>query len=393
MLRQSSATETLVVSPISVIFALAMVHAGAKGTTKSQILNAIAKGESDSAFQHYYSKLASEIRNAKNVTADIANGFFLNKQFAIDNSYDNTITTKYSAKVQSLDFDKIPLQTIDNFISETTRGKIHDMVKADAVAGAFSVIVNAIFFKGKWLTSFEKRSTLKQTFYSSAENSRQIDFMNAYDRHQLYAEDDDVQVLSLPYTDSSFTFIIILPKERFGLAQLRSKLTGSRIQGLLSRLSSTRVTMKIETDFQLQQALKAMGIIQMFTDNADLSGITQEHPLQVSRAAHRALIEVDEEGTTAAAATAFVVFAPAMARPEPKIFRADHPFWSFELITHSVPFLQVDEEGTTAAAATVLVVSITSLMPVDQPKIFRADHPFWFILTKDRNPLFMGQFV
>ncbi|WKY13055.1 hypothetical protein Q1695_004121 [Nippostrongylus brasiliensis] len=348
MLRQSSATETLVVSPISVIFALAMVHAGAKGTTKSQILNAIAKGESDSAFQDYYSKLASEIRNAKNVTADIANGFFLNKQFAIDKSYENTITTKYSAKVQSLDFDKSSFQTIDNFISETTRGKIHDMVKADAVAGAFSVIVNAIYFKGKWLTSFEKRSTFKQTFYSSAENSRQIDFMNAYDRHQLYAEDDDVQVLSLPYTDSSFAFIIILPKERFGLAQLRSKLTGSRIQGLLSRLSSARVTyavpkMKIETDFQLQQALEAMGITQMFTDYADLSGITQEHPLQVSRAAHRALIEVDEEGTTAAAATAFVVFAPAMARPV--------------------------------------------------PKIFRADHPFWFILTKDKNPLFMGQFA
>ncbi|WKY13036.1 hypothetical protein Q1695_004113 [Nippostrongylus brasiliensis] len=351
MLRQSSATETLVVSPISVIFALAMVHAGAKGTTKSQILNAIAKGESDSAFQDYYSKLANQIRNAKNVTADIANGFFLNKQFAIDNSYENTITTKYFAKVQSLDFGNpaAAAKTIDNFISKTTRGKIHDMVKADAVAGAFSVIVNAIYFKGKWLTSFEKRSTLKQTFYSSAENSRQIDFMNAYDRHQLYAEDDDVQVLSLPYTDSSFVFIIILPKERFGLAQLRSKLTGSRIQGLLSRLRSARVTyavpkMKIETDFQLQQALKAMGIIQMFTDNADLSGITQEHPLQVSRAAHRALIEVDEEGTT-------------------------------------------------AAAATVLVVSITSLMPVEQPKIFRADHPFWFILTKDKNPLFMGQFV
>ncbi|WKY13053.1 hypothetical protein Q1695_004121 [Nippostrongylus brasiliensis] len=350
MLRQSSATETLVVSPISVIFALAMVHAGAKGTTKSQILNAIAKGESDSAFQDYYSKLASEIRNAKNVTADIANGFFLNKQFAIDKSYENTITTKYSAKVQSLDFGNpaAAAKTIDNFISETTRGKIHDMVKADAVAGAFSVIVNAIYFKGKWLTSFEKRSTFKQTFYSSAENSRQIDFMNAYDRHQLYAEDDDVQVLSLPYTDSSFAFIIILPKERFGLAQLRSKLTGSRIQGLLSRLSSARVTyavpkMKIETDFQLQQALEAMGITQMFTDYADLSGITQEHPLQVSRAAHRALIEVDEEGTTAAAATAFVVFAPAMARPV--------------------------------------------------PKIFRADHPFWFILTKDKNPLFMGQFA
>ncbi|VDL85632.1 unnamed protein product [Nippostrongylus brasiliensis] len=289
LLRQSPATETLVVSPISVIFALAMVQAGAKGKTKTQITNAIAKGQPDSAIQNYYANLSSQIRNAKeNVIADIANGFFLNKQFTIEKSYQNTIVTKYSAKVQSLDF-------------------------GNAAAAA------------------------------------KIEFMNAYAKYQLYAEDADVQVLSLPYRDESFAFNVILPKSRFGLAQLRSKLTGSRIQSLLSKLKSTSVTytlpkMKIETDFKLKEALVAMGVSEMFADSADLSGITKSPPLKISKAAHRAIIEVDEDGTT-------------------------------------------------AAAATVLVATYSALLPIDQPKIFRADHPFWFILTKDKNPLFMGQFV
>ncbi|WKY13035.1 hypothetical protein Q1695_004112 [Nippostrongylus brasiliensis] len=352
LLRQSPATETLVVSPISVIFALAMVQAGAKGKTKTQITNAIAKGQPELAIQNYYANLSSQIRNAKeNVIADIANGFFLNKQFTIEKSYQNTIVTKYSAKVQSLNFGNAAAaaKTIDDFISKTTRGKISNMVDANTVADAFSVIVSAIYFTAKWMTPFAKAFSRNETFYSSAKNSRKIEFMNAYAKYQLYAEDADVQLLSLPYRDESFAFNVILPKSKFGLAQLRSKLTGSRIQGLLSKLKSTSVTytlpkMKIETDFKLKEALVAMGVSEIFADSADLSGITKSPPLKISKAAHRAIIEVDEDGTT-------------------------------------------------AAAATVLVATFSALMPVDQPKIFRADHPFWFILTKDKNPLFMGQFV
>ncbi|KAK6050134.1 hypothetical protein COOONC_12361 [Cooperia oncophora] len=135
---------------------------------------------------------------------------------------------------------------------------------------------------------------------------------------------------------------------RFGLNELRPKLTGEKIQQLLSKLETTFVSitipkMKIETDFKLKEALMAMGVTNMFSDKADLTGIAEKPPLKVSGAAHRAIIEVDEEGTTAAAATLFKV-------------------------TPKSGFLKL-------------------------PLKFRADHPFLFILTKDKNPLFMGQFV
>ncbi|KAK6044383.1 hypothetical protein COOONC_18112, partial [Cooperia oncophora] len=136
---------------------------------------------------------------------------------------------------------------------------------------------------------------------------------------------------------------------RLGLNSLRSKLTGERIQKLLSKLKYKRVTvtipkMKFDTNFKLKEALMAMGVTQMFSGNADLTGISKAPPLHISDAAHRAMIEVDEGGTTAAAATVF---------------------------------------------------SWTKVMMIIRPKPveFRADHPFLFILTKDNNPLFMGQFV
>nr|CAA72916.2 serine protease inhibitor-like protein [Trichostrongylus vitrinus] len=310
MLKHAPANESLVVSPLSVIFALAMVQAGAKGTTKSQISAVLSKGSSDSEITEHYSNLSSQIMNARNgVRSRIANGFFLNKQFAIEKGYEKSIRESYNAKVEALDFDKAneAAKVIDDFISKTTEGKIKDMVTAGMVKDAYSLIVNAIYFTAEWVEKFYKSSNSNETFYSTAEKGRKMEFMNDFEEDRLYAEDDDFQVLSLRYLDTSFAFNIFLPKTRFGLNALRSKLDGEQIQRLLSTLKETYISitipkMKIETDFKLKEALVAMGVSEMFTDKANLSGIIKEPPLKISSARHRAAIEVDEEGTTAAAA-------------------------------------------------------------------------------------------
>ncbi|KAK6756721.1 hypothetical protein RB195_014883 [Necator americanus] len=351
MLRQSPATEQLVVSPISVIFALVMVQAGAKGKTKTQINQAIAKGATDDAIVNYYSTLSENILSSKNdVQTRIANAFFLNKGFAVEKQYADTIARKYSAKIEELDFGnaKQTAQKIDKFVSDTTAGKIKDLVTEDTVRGSFSLIINAIYFSAKWEHEFYKTSTTNATFHSSANKQKEIEFLNESEEHRFYAEDEDMQVLSLRYKDTSYAFNILLPKKRFGLDELRKKLTGVAIKKVLSKLASTYLTisvpkMKIETDFKLKEALMTLGITEMFSDSADLTGIASSPPLKVSDAAHKALIEVDEEGTTAAAATFFKI--------------------------------------------------IPLSLNLEQPKIFTADHPFVFILTKNNNPLFMGQFV
>ncbi|EYC45621.1 hypothetical protein Y032_0421g1165 [Ancylostoma ceylanicum] len=304
----------------------------------------------DDQIVEFYSNLAKITLTPTNgVNTRIANAFFMDKKFSIEKQYADTIKREYSAKVEALDFEqaKQAAETIDEFVSKTTEGKIKHFITEDLVSEALSLIVNAIYFKSKWKHEFSKDSTTNKTFYSSANSKKEIEFLNERDAFRNYAEDEDMEVLSLPYNDKSYAFNIILPKKRFGLNELRGKLSGALIQKLLAKLQPTILTISfpkinIETDFKLKEALIAMGVTEMFSDSADLTGIAKFPPLTVSKAAHKAIIEVDESGTVAAAVTVFKV-AMATSVGQPMIRR------------------------------------------------FVADHPFIFVLTKDNNPLFMGQ--
>ncbi|KIH52169.1 serine proteinase inhibitor, partial [Ancylostoma duodenale] len=237
------------------------------------------------------------------------------KRFSIEKQYADTIIEKYSAKVEALDFDQrketaevlqlallrimfsFCLQIIDAFVMETTEGKIKNFIKEDTVSGAISLIVNAIYFKAKWEHEFSKEKITNSTFYSAANKEKEIEFLNEDNTLRNYTEDKDMEVLSLPYKDTSYAFNVFLPKRRFALDILRRKLTGATIQNLLSNLQPALLTtsfpkMKIETNFELKEALIAMGVTKMFSDSANLTGIAKYLPLTVSDAAHKAIIEV-----------------------------------------------------------------------------------------------------
>ncbi|EPB67199.1 serine proteinase inhibitor, partial [Ancylostoma ceylanicum] len=226
---------------------------------------------------------------------------FFSKRFSIEKQYADIINEKYSAKVEALDFGqtKQTAETIGEFVSKTTEGKIKHFIKEDLVSGALSLIVNAIYFKSKWEHEFSKESTTNKTLHSSANSKKEIEFLNAPNVIHNYAEDKDMQVLSLLYKDTSYAFNIILPKKRFGLDKLRKSINGAIIQKLLSQLQPTVLTisfpkMNIETDFKLKEALIAMGVTKIFSDSAELTGIAKpKHPpLFVSDAAHKAIIGV-----------------------------------------------------------------------------------------------------
>ncbi|WKY13016.1 hypothetical protein Q1695_004104 [Nippostrongylus brasiliensis] len=351
MMRYAPANESLVVSPISVIFALAMIHPGVGGRCRKQIDDVIFKGVPDGEKETVYSNLYKDIQQHSDngSSCEIANGFFLGDNYHAKKDYADNIAGKYSATIRSLNFShaKQAAEEINAFIENATHGNIRHMLSAKAVKDAHFLLVNAIHFTAEWLSKFNTKSSVEMTFYSSENNKRQVTFMRAARVSRLYADDDDVQVLSLPYKDTSYSFNIFLPKTRFGLDALREKLTGERLQGLLANLHEARVSvaipkMKIETDFALKEALKSMGIEDIFTDTANFSGMIEGDPAtHVSNALHKAVIEVDESGTSAAAATSV---------------RA-----GYKSLIKAVSFV--------------------------------ADHPFMFILTKNRNPIFMGQYV
>uniref|UniRef100_A0A7I5EDN9 SERPIN domain-containing protein n=1 Tax=Haemonchus contortus TaxID=6289 RepID=A0A7I5EDN9_HAECO len=351
MIRFAFANEPLVVSPVSMIFALAMIRLGAKGPTRSQINSVISKEASDDDIDGYYPSLFSHLQNASGgVKTHIANGFFLDKNFYVEKEYERKIRKDYNARVQALDFrmKERAAKVINDFVSGQTKGKIRDIVKTDSIQGAYSLVLNAIYFHADWHERFYKGFNTKKMFYRQEGEGREMEFMQAFNVYRLYAEDDEIEVLSLQYADTSYAFNIFLPKTRFDFSNMRWNLTAKRIEDLLSKLDQTYMTilipkMKIETNLKLKEILPPMGISNIFNYNADLSGIVQRPQLQISEVTHDAIIEVDEDGTTAAAATKF---------------KAE---WK----------------------------SLKVSVPIE----FRADHPFIFILTKDKNPLFMGQFL
>ncbi|RCN25435.1 hypothetical protein ANCCAN_28852, partial [Ancylostoma caninum] len=199
-------------------------------------------GATDDAIVEFYSNLAKDILKATNgVQTRIANAFFLDKKYTIEKPYEDTITQKYSAKVEALDFGQSQqtAKKIDAFVSEKTAGKIKNFITEKMVKGAFSLIVNAVYFTAKWEYGFSKESTSNKTFYSAENATKEIEFLNEFYADRYYAEDADMQVLSLRYNDTSYAMNIILPKERFGLDELRKKMNGAGIQKVLSQLRRT----------------------------------------------------------------------------------------------------------------------------------------------------------
>ncbi|KHJ86403.1 serine proteinase inhibitor [Oesophagostomum dentatum] len=160
------------------------------------------------------------------------------------------------------------------------------------------MLVNAIYFHGAWQDKFPKKATRKEDFFSAEGKTIKLDFMRT-EASRDYAEDDTIQVLSLKYTNPAYAMNIFLPKRGFELGEILAEIDGERIQSLLSRLRKITLTimipkMKLETEVDLQEPLTSMGITDLFSPNADLTGITKSGSLCVTHATHKAIIEVSD---------------------------------------------------------------------------------------------------
>jgi serpin B len=198
------------------------------------------------------------------------------------------------------------------------------------------VLTNAIYCEGGWSSEFSKSATKKAPFHLTANNKVNVLTMEQTDGFP-YTEDADAQVLSMPYGDHELSMVVVLPRKVDGLADLEGKLTHDRFAGWTRRLRGGRPVetympkFKMRSKFMLSSALKSMGMTSAFSETADFSAMSKSEDLMISEVVHQAFVDVDEEGTEAAAATAVLV-APTAAPfepvepPKPIIFRADHPF-------------------------------------------------------------------
>jgi serpin B len=241
--------------------------------------------------------------------------------------------------LETLNFD-VPEQArqrINVWVKKQTRDKIVDLIPSGMLLPSTRlVLTNAIYFEGSWSSEFSKGATKETPFHLTANDK--IDVLTMEQREGFpYTEDADAQVLAMPYGGHELSMVVVLPKKVDGLAELEGKLTHDRFTDWTRRLRGGRPVetylpkFKMRSEFMLSGTLRSMGMTSAFSDSADFSAMSKSEDLMISEVVHQAFVDVDEEGTEAAAATAVLV-APTAAPfehyepPKPIIFRADHPF-------------------------------------------------------------------
>jgi len=227
---------------------------------------------------------------------------------------------------------------INTWVEEKTNNKIKDLIPADALSKwTRFVLVNAIYFKGTWASQFQKHNTKDASFWPEPEKEITVPMMHQTGYFQ-YTEDESLQIVELPYEGREISMLILLPKKDVAMTKVEKGLTTKTLNKWISNLSSSyyyvSISMpkyKVTSKFTLNDNLKSMGVLDAFSKKAaDFSGMANLLPdeiLYISAVIHKAFVDVNEEGTEAAAATAVVFDMGIISEPPPpKIFNADHPF-------------------------------------------------------------------
>ena len=318
------------VSPLSVAMALAMAREGASGTTAQQMSATLHLGPEPSA---EFSDLRRQLAPRDSAyELDIANALWVGAATPLESAYRSKVEKSYGARLQPLDFSQpgAASDTINAWVAKATRGRIPGLVTPGALSPATRlVITNATYFAGRWEHAFEKAATRDEDFHSP-KATIQAPFMQAT-RSYGYADDARVQLLELPYAGDRLQMLLILPRSAADLEPVERDFTLPKLNRWLAAMKERSVEVhlprfRFDADCALERELPALGMLDAFDPaRADFSGIDGRRDLFIGAVIHRTFVAVDEQGTTAAAATG-VIMPTAIIRPMPVVFRADHPF-------------------------------------------------------------------
>ena len=331
-------------SPFSVSTALAMTSTGAKGRTLEQMVGTLHMPadpvQAHAGYAALLKGLNAEGIDPKKRGYDLSVANALWGQQGIDWKPDFLAAAEkyYGAGLREVDFKgatEAAGKTINAWVEQQTHNKIKDLIKSGVLQpDTRLVLTNAIYFKGAWAIEFDKKRTRDEAFHLSADRQVKAPMMHQ-ESGFFYGETDSLQMLQLPYRGNEVSMVVLLPKKRDGLEAMEKSLSAENLSKWLRQLRHeekvivTLPKFKMTREFDLERKLSELGMKDLFAPGlADLSGMTGAKNLFVSNVIHKAFVEVNEEGTEAAAATAVIVrptSAPLNPRPVP-VFKADHPF-------------------------------------------------------------------
>ncbi len=322
-------------SPYSISSALAMTYAGARGETAKQMEKTLhfdlAGAQLNSGFAGLMKKFNA---SGKDYQLSVANALWGQKDTDFFPEFVEITKNYYDAGFGLVDYINDTEQarlTINKWVETKTNRKIKDLIKPKILNSLTRlVLTNAIYFKGKWESQFKPNQTKDAPFYLADGAQTNTPLMYQLGKFN-YAETDEWQVLELPYTGGTIAMDILLPKVQSDPAKLESGLSADAFQELLDRMASRKAHVylprfKLEKEILLNTQLQALGMKDAFDkEKADFYGMSKIF-LYITHVIHKAFVEVNEEGTEAAAATGVVMGTKSVDIDKPVSFRADHPF-------------------------------------------------------------------
>ncbi|KAL2630039.1 hypothetical protein R1flu_014725 [Riccia fluitans] len=339
-------------SPISITTAVAMAGAGAKGKTLEEI-RAVLKLPEGEAMHQFTSQLKSAIlKDGADVggpSLHFANGLWVEKTLTLKPSFQELVKGKYGAEASLANFGNKAEEertNINKWVSDATKGKIENLLPPSSLNDKTAmVLANALYFKGTWKKPFKPEETKDHDFHLLDGKTVSVPYMTSKNK-QVVRNFNTHKVLKLPYVQSSqgagadnrsFSMFFILPNEKDGIAQLEKDLDTEMLTKHLNwtsrevKVGEFRLPkFKFSAGFKASEALQALGLKAPFSQGADFSNMVEgpnAELLYLSEVFHKCFIEVNEEGTEAAAATGAVMMLRSLPMPETPIdFVADHPF-------------------------------------------------------------------
>jgi serpin B len=328
--------ENICFSPYSVSVAFAMTYAGAAGETAAEFEGAFGFGE---GIHRSNALLTRNILSAPEDAAKlvVANSIWPQSGYKLLEPFTRTLGEFYDSQVTPQDYKngaEAARNTINRWAEERTNGRIRDLLASGTVgADTRMVLVNALYFRASWLSAFSKGATEEAEFYADSGDVSTAQMMKNAGVY-AYMENESFQAVKIPYSRGAFSMTLILPRERDGIGAVEENL-GSVLDAVSAggfgrgAVELYVPRFKVESEFGLNEAVASLGAGRAFIPGAaDFSMMNGRDDLFISAAVHRAFIEVDEDGTEAAASTAVAVSRTSamLNESEPVIFRADHPF-------------------------------------------------------------------
>lgn len=327
--------KNVFLSPYSINVAFNMAMAGASDFTLEEFLAVFGHAAGEEKAQKNTGELLNFINSIQargDVALAAANAIWPDLKFKLLPAFADTMKQVYQVEIQALDFagNKAGVvSTINGWVEEKTAGKISGPMNEGMVDEKTGMIlINAIYFKGNWSEKFEKSATRPADFHVNAEKTVKVNMMKQSEEF-MYVARPEFKAIELPYAGKDLGMLLLLPSEGLGIETLEEKLSPDFLAETIDGMHKEEVILglpsfKLETQFSLNNAMKALGLSRAFSAQAEFKRMSETKGIFISSAIHKAFVEVNEEGTEAAAIT--MMEMQCESYQEPPTFIADRPF-------------------------------------------------------------------